>query len=119
MKTSLLQRVLLGSALAVVVLIAWAADPQGYSLSGRRWTSTPVQYYVNPKSIYVSTTAAVSAVQSAAKGWSDQSQANIELRYAGTTSGSSLIYNQKNEVFFRNGSNGGRVAETVLLVGQQ
>ena len=60
----------------------------------------------------MSPNAAISAVQQAAAGWSQQSRANIQLVYAGTTTGSSLTLNSKNEVFFRNGSNGGNVAET-------
>jgi hypothetical protein len=71
-----------------------------------------VSYYVNPQSIYVSSNAAISAVQQAAAGWSQQTTANIALVYAGTTTGSSLTLNYQNEVFFRNGSNAGAVAET-------
>ena len=71
-----------------------------------------MSYYVNPQSIYVSSSAAISAIQTAAAGWHDQSQANIQLVYAGTTSGSSLTANGRNEVFFRNTSGGGNVAET-------
>ena len=112
MRLSNLQRVFLGPALALVVLGTLAANLQGYADSGRRWATASVRYYVNPQSIYVSPNAAVSAVQTAAAGWNEQSQANIELLYAGTTSGSSLTANYKNEVFFRNGSNGSSVAET-------
>jgi Matrixin/Fibronectin type III domain/Bacterial Ig domain len=85
---------------------------QGYNDSGHRWASNSVPYYVNPQSIYVSPNAAISAVQQAAAGWSQQTNANVALVYAGTTNGSSLTLNYKNEVFFRNSSNGGNVAET-------
>ena len=43
---------------------------------------------------------------------SSRPQASIQLVYAGTTTGTSLTMNNKNEVFFRNGSNGASVAET-------
>ena len=105
-------RVLLGSGLALIVLSVSVSNLLGYGDSGRRWGGATVLYYVNPQSLYVSPNAAVSAVQTAAAAWREQSQANIELVYAGTTNGSSLTYNSKNEVFFRNGSNGSSVAET-------
>src|SRR4029453_17920446 len=75
---------------------------QGYSDGGHRWASNSVPFYVNPQSIYVSSNAATSAVQQASAGWSQQTNANIAFVYAGTTSGSSLTLNYKNEVFFRN-----------------
>jgi chitodextrinase len=85
----------------------------GYVSEGHVWSGTNVvSYYVNPSSIYVSPDAAISAVQQAAAGWGQQSRANISLVYAGTTNGTSLTLNGKNEVFFRNTSNGGNVAET-------
>jgi chitodextrinase len=100
--------------LPALALAAMAAGVllEGYADSGHRWPSASVPYYVNPQSIYVSPNAAISAVQQGAAGWSQQTNANIALVYAGTTSGSSLTLNYKNEVFFRNDSNGGAVAET-------
>ena len=58
----------------------------------------------------MSAAAATGAVQQAAAGWSQQSNANIDLVYTGTTNGSSLTLNNRNEVFFRNSSNSGNVA---------
>src|SRR5215212_12074516 len=82
----------------------------GYVASGHKWGTNTVVYYVNPQSIYVSTNAALSAIQQGASGWHNQSAANIDLVYGGTTSGSSLGVNNKNEVFFRNASNGSSIA---------
>ena len=100
--------------LATLTLFALASGAYlyGYAATGHKWATSTVSYYVNPQSIYVSSSAAISAVQTAAAGWHDQSQANIQLVYAGTTSGSSLAANGRNEVFFRNSSGGGNVAET-------
>jgi hypothetical protein len=84
---------------------------QAYVDSGRRWSNTSVLYYVNPQSVYLSQDLAISAVQTAAAAW-NEAHAGVELVYAGTTSGSSLTLNSKNEVFFRNGSNGSYAAET-------
>lgn len=111
MMTSLIRRLVLGLTLAAVALVP-TSRVEGYAFLGYKWASSSVTYYVNPQSIYVSASAAVSAVQQAAAGWQEQSQANIQLVYGGTTNGSSLTLNGKNEVFFRNGSNGANIAET-------
>jgi hypothetical protein len=111
MMTSLIRRLVLGLTLAAVAL-APNSLVEGYAFLGYKWASSSVTYYVNPQSVYVSPSAAVSAVQQAAAAWHEQSQANIQLVYGGTTNGSSLTVNGKNEVFFRNGSNGGNIAET-------
>ena len=93
--------------------LASSTSLHGWTDVGHRWVgTTSIAYYVNPQSIYVSPNAAISAVQQAASGWNQQTNANIELVYAGTTNGTALTLNSKNEVFFRNGSNGGNVAET-------
>jgi hypothetical protein len=82
-----------------------------YSTVGHTWGTNQVVYYVNPQNLYVSESLAIWAVQTAAAAWHDQSGANIQLVYGGTTSGSSLTLNNKNEVFFRNDSTS-YVAET-------
>jgi Matrixin/Fibronectin type III domain len=82
-----------------------------YSTVGHTWGTNQVVYYVNPQNIYVSDSAAIWAIQTGAAAWHDQSGANIQLVYGGTTNGSSLTLNNKNEVFFRNDSSS-YVAET-------
>ena len=86
-------------------------DLSGYVTSGHTWATNQVLYYVNPSNLYMSDAAAISAIQRGSAPWSSQTLANIQLVYAGTTSGSSLTLNNKNEVFFRNDSNG-FIAET-------
>ena len=85
---------------------------KAYSFTGPVWNTNQVTYYINPDNLYVSTTAAVAALQSAASAWSTQANPNMTLVYGGYTSGSSLTMNNKNEVFFRNASNGSLLAET-------
>ena len=87
------------------------ADVIGYVTSGHAWGTNQVLYYVNPSNIYVSNSAATSAFQTGALPWSSQTLANIQLVYAGTTNGSSITLNNKNEVFFRNDSSS-YIAET-------
>jgi chitodextrinase len=108
MRTNYTRKIL---PLLAIVALASGASLQGWTATGHKWGSNVVSYYVNPQSIYVSASAAISAVQQAAAVWDEQSNANIQLVYAGTTTGSSLTLNNKNEVFFRNGSGGGNVAE--------
>src|SRR6188474_3226300 len=85
----------------------------GFAVAGPKWGTNAVPYYVNPQNTSVSEAAAIAAIQAAAAGWSDQSQANVEFIYSGQTSGSALTLNNKNEVFFRNTpSPSGYVAET-------
>jgi hypothetical protein len=96
---------------AAMVAIISGVYLQAYVDSGRRWSTTPVSYYVNPESKYLSPDLAINAIRTAADAW-NQAGANIELRYAGTTSGASLTMNNKNELFFRDGENGSYAAET-------
>ena len=106
-----LKRILPFALLAAVVLTA-TSQLNAYTLSGRKWAIATVPYYINPKSIRVSASAATSAIQQAAAIWKQQSNANVAWRYAGTTSGSALKMNYKNEVFFRNATSGSAVAVT-------
>ena len=110
--TGRITRQLIVLPVALVVAAAVGSHVLGYSNSGKKWGATRISYFVNPKSVWVSQSAATTAVQQAAAAWNQQSRANIELVYAGQTTGTSLSLNYKNEVFFRNGSNGGYVAET-------
>jgi hypothetical protein len=99
--------------LPVLTLVAMASNSllEGYTTAGVTWGTSTVQYYVNPRNVHVSESAAISAIQTAAAAWHDQTRANIQLSYAGYTSGSSVGLNYKNEVFFRGGTTGGNVAE--------
>jgi Matrixin len=80
-------------------LAAWGTVG-AYTTSGYKWATNQVQYFVNPANKYVSPADAVAALQRAADAWS-QSNANVQLVYAGYTSGTSLTANRKNEIFFR------------------
>ena len=80
-----------------------------YTTSGHAWGVRQVPYYINPENLYVSESSAVAAITSAAAAW--RGIANIDLVYAGYTTGSSLTNNHKNEVFFRNDPSG-YIAET-------
>jgi hypothetical protein len=98
-----------------VVLLAGAS--QAYVLSGHYWGTTSVSYFVNPVNGDMSQQAAIASLQAAAANWSEQSTANVKFVYSGTTSGTSLVNNRKNEVFFRNITNGSLGAATYWWYG--
>jgi hypothetical protein len=101
-------RVALAAAAASALMIA---DPAAYVHYGPKWGTFQVPYYINPANADVSASAAITAIQAGANAWNSQTNANLQLYYVGQTSGSTLSYNGKNEVFFRNTSNGSVIAE--------
>ena len=84
----------------------------GYATGGAAWPQGDVLYYVNASNRDVSNTAARTAVRQGADAWSNQSDASVRLVYAGSTSASTVGYDQTNNVFFRNDSNGGAIASS-------
>jgi hypothetical protein len=96
----------------VAALCALIVDLHGYVLEGPNWGTQQVSYYINPQNAYVSTSAAVAAIQSAGANWTTQTGANVQLVNVGTTSASTLALDYQNNVFFRNDSNGAYAAET-------
>jgi len=87
--------------LCAAAVLAGTSSVMGWTPLGYTWTTSTVPYYINAQNPYVSASAATTALQAAAAVWGDQSNANVQFSYAGTTSGSSLVANDKNEVFFR------------------
>jgi hypothetical protein len=98
------------AALAFLIAVPIVGD--AYTYSGHKWSVQQVSYYVNPANADVSQSAALAAVQAGAATWGTQSNANFSFYYMGQTSGSSFQGNYKNEVFFRNTTNGSLIAET-------
>ena len=78
----------------------------GYSTAGPTWPSTDVLYYVNATNADISPAAARDAVQQGALAWSTQSDASVQLVYAGSTTATTLERDGQFNVFFRNESNG-------------
>jgi hypothetical protein len=99
------------------VLVGAVAVVTPYSLTGGKWATYELPYYINPANNHISETDAIAAIQAAATGWIGQSSANILPHYMGRTSGTSLTNNGKNEIFFRSTSNGGLYGETYWWFG--
>lgn len=98
--------------LAAVLIATAIPAGRAYVLEGPKWTANPVPYYVNPTNNDVTSDAAIAAIQTGASAWSMQTNANTSLYYMGQTTGTTLQNNGKNEIFFRNTSNGGIIAQT-------
>jgi len=90
------------AAMTAVILLGLgilARHVSAYTTNGHAWGVKQVPYYINPQNLYVSESSALAAITSAAAAW--RGVANVDLVYAGTTNGSTLANNGKNEVFFR------------------
>jgi hypothetical protein len=105
MKTALVRTALCAAAFGALM---WAGSSgvAGYSSVGHTWGTSQVYYYVNGQSSSLSASQVISGVQQAAAVWSQQSRANLQLVYGGTTSGSSLTMDYQNQVFLRNAAPG-------------
>lgn len=103
--------------IGIAVLVAFAVlaaprEPFAYVAYGWKWQNGQAPYYINPANLDVSASAAITAIQAGATGWSSQTTAPFGFYYMGTTTGNTVTNNGKNEVFFRNASNGAAIATT-------
>jgi hypothetical protein len=108
---------ILVAAVTAAALTALAMHPRAYVTGGHRWPTADVPFYVNPVNQDVSQNAAISALQTAASGWSSQTGADLNIHYVGTTTGTTIVNNRKNEIFFRNDANGTTAAVTYFYWG--
>jgi hypothetical protein len=93
-------------ALGLAVAAALSSTATAYYFEGPRWPTRQVPFFVNPVNSDMTEDAAIASFQAAAAAWSEQTNASIELYYAGRTAGSSITNNGVNEVFFRNATSG-------------
>jgi Matrixin len=105
------------AAIAGLALAALGTHLSAYVYSGHRWPGNSVPFYVNPANRDVTADAAITALRVAASNWKNQSTADINVYYAGTTTGTSIANNGKNEVFFRDESSGSTAAVTYWWYG--
>jgi hypothetical protein len=97
---------------AVGLAVAAASAVHAYVLNGHTWKSHQISYYVNAANLDIPEADAEAAVRAGADAWALQTDADVQLVYAGRTTGSSAVNNGKNEVFFRNEANGSTIAVT-------
>lgn len=105
------RRTLLAASAAAAAVGLLPMAGQAYNYSGHKWQTRSVPYYVNPTNGDIPAADALAAIQKGAEAWTSQSNADFRFYYMGKTSGNSFAYNKKNEVFFRQTSNGKLVAE--------
>jgi hypothetical protein len=98
--------------LAAAAIAITTPYPSAYVLKTARWNTTPVPFYVNAQNLDAAPADLLSGVQFGASAWTNQSNAAFSFYYAGGTSGSTVTNNGRNEVFFRNASNGSAIATT-------
>lgn len=100
--------------IAALPLLAALVQTSTYAWSSaHRWTASQVSFFVNSANADGLSDAAVkSSLQFAADAWTSQTNAAFQFVYSGNTSGSALVYNGKNEVFFRPDPNGSIAATT-------
>jgi hypothetical protein len=99
-------------ACALALGLVASMQSSAYSPYGWKWNTLQVDYYINPANLDVTPEAAIAAVRAGADGWALQSLSPFGFNYVGTTTGTTVTNNGKNEVFFRNASNGTAIATT-------
>ena len=97
-------------SLLMLFVVASSSDQQAFELTGPKWPSHPVKYYVNTANADVDASLVVPAIEEGALAWSLQSNADFAFEYDGSTTATTQGYNQKNEVIFRNASSGSAIA---------
>ena len=95
---------------AVMAALASTAVVSAYVLNNVKWSVREVAYYVNAANLDLDPSAAEAAIRAGADAWDAQSTARVALVYAGTTTGTAVLNNGRNEVFFRNATNGSAIA---------
>ena len=107
-----MRRLLVTSALVAAVAALSVVHTPAYNISGRRWATNPVPFYINPANADVSQTEATSAILSGSTVWSTHTIADVSWYYMGSTNGTTVAANGKNEVFFRPDGGSGAIATT-------
>ena len=101
------------TAVAAGLTVAATVAVSAFVVNGYTWASHQVAYYINPSNLDGLPASAVEAsIGAGASAWGTQSNADFQFYYAGRTTGSTVGNNGKNEVFFRNESNGSTAGVT-------
>ncbi len=104
-------------AIAGLALAALGAHLSAYVYSGHRWPGTRSRSTSIPRTATSPRTRRLRRCRWLPANWKNQTTADINVYYAGRTSGSTIGNNGKNEVFFRDEANGGTAAVTYWWYG--
>ena len=91
------------SAVVTVVACACALFPWnvGAFVTSARWAVPAVVFFFNPQNSDVSADAAETALLTGMDAWHAQSGADFQFIYGGRTSTDTVVFNNRNELFFR------------------
>ncbi len=106
------KRQIFGYAALAVALALTVQHTSAYVLKTAKWNTTPVPFYVNTQNLDTAPDGVVAALEVGAYSWTNQTSAAFSFYYAGSTSSTTVVNNSRNEVFFRNATNGGAIATT-------
>src|SRR6187399_2141948 len=103
-------------AAAALAFVALAGSIATAYVTFGKWPSKSITYYVNPTNLDVTADAAEAATQTAAGAWTTQTNANFQFAYGGRVNDTSINYDNRSVVIFRNASSGGALATTYYWV---
>ncbi len=99
--------------LLILSIIGIGGVGYSYNYDGHRWQSSTIYYYINPQNnAGLNESAVIEDIQAAARAWTDQTGADINLVYRGYNSGSSgFSYDGTNNVVLAQDAGPGYLAE--------
>ena len=108
-----MQRMKAPAAVATVIACIATLAPAilGYSTYAK-WGTLEAWFYVNPLNGDVSSSSAISALQSAMNVWNTQSGTPFRFWYAGQVGDTTTSNDKRNVIIFRHSTNGGAIAST-------
>jgi len=104
-------KILAATGTAIAMAAALGTAPEAYSTFAR-WTSTPVNVYINPANADLDPAAAEAALRTAMDEWNTRSGSSFQYLYIGQTTDTTSRNDGRNVVLFRNATNNGALAST-------
>lgn len=104
-------KILAAAGTAIAMAAALGTAPEAYSTFAR-WTSTPVNVYINPANADLDPAAAEAALRTAMDEWNTRSGSSFHYLYIGQTTDTTARNDGRNVVLFRNATNNGALAST-------
>jgi hypothetical protein len=110
--TARIKHVPFAVALVLAIGTAFPDAPRAYLLSGPKWNTASVSYYINNTNLDLPGSAVDAAVRAGADAWFQQTTANFSFSYAGPSALTTNGMDNLNVVMFRNSSSGSAIATT-------
>src|SRR5688500_13610782 len=97
-------KILAAAGTAIAIAAALGTAPEAYSTFAR-WTSTPVNVYINPANADLDSAAAEAALRTAMDEWNTRSGSSFQYLYIGQTTDTTSRNDGRNVVLSRNATN--------------